>query len=71
MILKGHCENFIRIPLVVSQKWNLKSDRLEHSISVYLIMCLYLQWSTFRIYAIGTIPHVILIVFILGFQKGV
>ena len=37
---------------------------------VYTHMHLYLQWSTFRIYAMSPIPHVILTVLILGFQKG-
>ena len=35
MFLKGHCENFIGMPLEFSQEGNLKSDRLEHSISVH------------------------------------
>ena len=38
-------------------------------LNVYTHMCLYLQWSTFRIYAMSPIPHVILTVLILGFQK--
>ena len=40
-------------------------------LNVYTHMCLYLQWSTFRIYAMSPIPHVILTVLILGFQKGI
>ena len=40
-------------------------------LNVYTHMCLYLQWSTIRIYAMSPIPHVILTVLILGFQKGV
>ena len=31
----GHCDNSIRMSLVVSQQGNSKSDRLEHSFSVY------------------------------------
>ena len=40
-------------------------------LNVYTHMCLYLQWSTIRIYAMSPIPHVILTVLILGFQKGI
>ena len=40
-------------------------------LNVYTHMCLYLQWSTFRIYAMSLIPHVILTVLILRFQKAV
>ena len=32
-------------------------------------MCLYLQWSTFHIYAMSPIPHVILTVYI-GVSEG-
>ena len=37
MFLKGYCENFIGITLVVTctQEGNLKSDGLGHSISVF------------------------------------
>ena len=38
-------------------------------LNVYTHMCLYLQWSTFLIYAMSPIPHVILTVLILGFQN--
>ena len=31
----GHCDNSIRMSLVASQQGNSKSDRLEHSFSVY------------------------------------
>ena len=37
MFLKGHCKNFIGIPLEVFSE----SDRLEHSISVYAIRVYY------------------------------
>ena len=40
-------------------------------LNVYTHMCLYIQWSTFRIYAMSPIPHVILTVLILGFQKRI
>ena len=40
-------------------------------LNVYTHMCLYLQWSTFRIYAMCLIPHIILTVLILGLQKAV
>ena len=40
-------------------------------LNVYTHMCLYLQWSTFRIYDMCLIPHIILTVLILGLQKAV
>ena len=40
-------------------------------LNIYTHMCLYLQRSTFRIYAMSLTPHVILTVLILGFQKAV
>ena len=49
MLLKGYCENCIGISLAVSQEGNLKSDRLENSISVFVRLCI----IAFTLYKLG------------------
>ena len=56
MFLKGHFENFKGIALVVFSE-NLKSDRLEHAISVFIKTSCFCDNAFVELEAIILIEH--------------